>query len=203
MSRLIRYTQKIFGSTAGATQIAEFGSLAAAAPMTYSGSTITPAIVQGLSEYLEGWFGAIIGNNSPAIEDMNSLCYLFAYQLTYIMQAGLPEWDSATTYYVGDLAQSGGIIYASLTDTNLNNPLTDGSNWLSAPLAGMRTVNAVPFTNGFTLPSGESMMWPFMNLSSGTVSIGSGANLIGVINITVTGSAVLQSTGTGVIRVIT
>ena len=77
MSRPARYTQQVFGSTAGANQMAQFGSLAAAAPLTYSGTTITPAIVQALSAYLNGWLSAVVGANSPAIEDMNSICYLF------------------------------------------------------------------------------------------------------------------------------
>jgi hypothetical protein len=130
MSRLSRYTQQIFGSGAGSNQIAEFGSLAAASPATYSGTTITPTIVQSLSNYLSGWFGAVIGGNSPAIEDMNAICYLYAYQLAYVMQLGIAEWDAGTTYYVGSIAQDGtGNIYASLTNSNTNNALSSTANW--------------------------------------------------------------------------
>lgn len=126
MAKIVRKPQKIFGSTAGLNQIAQFGSLAAAAPAF----TTDPTVIQALSNYLDGWFSAVIGSNSPTIEDMNALFYLFAYQLSYVMQEGVPEWDSATTYYKGSLAQDGAsILYISLTDNNLNNALTSSANW--------------------------------------------------------------------------
>jgi hypothetical protein len=110
--------------------MAEFGSLAAGSPTTYSGSTITPAIIQTLSNYLSGWLSAVVGANSPAIEDMNALCYLFAYQLSYLMQLGVSEWDSGTTYYIGSVVQDGaGNLFVSLTNANLNNALTSAANW--------------------------------------------------------------------------
>lgn len=140
MSKITRATQKIFGSTASAAQMAEFGSLAAGAPLTYSGATITPAIVQSLSRYLSGWFTAILGSNSPAIEDMNALFYLMTYQLAYLMQAGVAEWDSATTYYIGSIVNSSGLTYVSLTNDNLNNAVTDTTNWRSS-LANVVTIN--------------------------------------------------------------
>ena len=129
MAKLTRYTQTVFGSSAGANQMAEFGSLAAGSPLTYSGATITPAIVQTLANYLTGWFGAVIGANSPAIEDMNALCYLFAYQLAYLMEMGVPEYDAATIYYTTSIVQSGGQLYISLTDANTGNAVTNTSFW--------------------------------------------------------------------------
>lgn len=126
MAKLTRYTQKVFGSSATTGQLKQFGSLAAGAPA----NAVTPADVQALSNYLTGWFGAVIGTNSPAIEDMNSLCYLYGYQLAYLMQQGVPEWDASTTYYVGSMAQDGaGKIYQSLQNTNLNNALTVTAFW--------------------------------------------------------------------------
>lgn len=130
MARLARYTQQTFGTSAGANQMAEFGSFAAASPATFSGATITPAIVQTLSQYASGWFSAIVGANSPCIEDWNALCYLFAYQLTYLLQLGVPEWDSGTTYFIGSIVQDGtGVLYKSITNNNLNNAVTSAANW--------------------------------------------------------------------------
>lgn len=130
MARLARYTQTLFGTSAGVNQMAEFGSFAAGSPATYSGAAITPAIIQTLSQYASGWFSAIVGANSPCIEDWNSLCYLFAYQLSYLMQLGVSEWDSATTYYVGSIVQDGsGNLYTSLTNANLNNAVSSTANW--------------------------------------------------------------------------
>ncbi len=126
MTQISRKTAVIFGSNAGTDQISEFGSLAAGTPAY----TTDPAVIQSLSNYLTGWFGAVIGNNSPAIEDMNSLCYLFSYQIAYVLQSGIPQWDSGTTYYIGNFASDGaGNLYYSLTDNNLNNALTNSTFW--------------------------------------------------------------------------
>lgn len=133
MPKIDRKNAKIFGSTAGPTQIGQFGSLAAGS-VAYS---TDPETIQALSNYLGGWFEAVVGANSPAIEDMNALCYLFAYQIAYGFQSGVPEWDDATTYYIGDIARSGNSLYQSLTDDNLNNAVTSETNWrlIDAPTA--------------------------------------------------------------------
>jgi len=125
-TKIVRKIAKIFGSTAGATDIGEFGSLAAGTPV-YS---TDPTVIQSLSNWLQGWLGAVIGGNSPAIEDMNAFCYVMAYQVAYLMQTGIAEWDATTNYFVGSMVNNGsGIIYVSITNSNLNNALTDGTNW--------------------------------------------------------------------------
>jgi hypothetical protein len=126
MSKILRKVAKIFGSNAGTDQIAQFGSLAAADP-TF---TTDPIVIQSLSNYLGGWFSGVIGSNSPAIEDMNALCYLYAYQIAYNMQAGVPEWDASTTYYIGSFVSDGnGNLYYSLIDNNLNNVVSNLTDW--------------------------------------------------------------------------
>lgn len=152
MARLARYTQQIFGSSAGANQMAKFGSLAAAAPATFSGATITPTLVQTLSNYLTGWFGAVIGANSPAIEDMNAICYLYAYQLTYLMQMGIAEYDAGTIYFKGCLVNDAtGVLYVSLTDSNTGNALSSTTNW--APyVSGVNTVAVNPASGTYASP---------------------------------------------------
>lgn len=126
MAKITRATQQIFGSNAGITQIGVFGSLAAGS----AAYTSNPVTIQSLSNYLDGWYAAVVGENSPAIQDMNALCFLYAYQLAYLMQQGIPEWDSATTYYVGSMAQDGnGNVYISQQNTNLNNTLSTVAFW--------------------------------------------------------------------------
>jgi hypothetical protein len=130
MAKLTRYVQKLFGSTAGANRISEFGSLAAGTPTTFSGSTVTPDDVQALSNYLQGWDGAVIGNNSPAIQDMNAVQWLLSRQLAYLFQAGIPEYDASTAYYQNSFCQVSGTVYLSLTDNNVGNtPASSPSNW--------------------------------------------------------------------------
>jgi hypothetical protein len=131
MSKITRITQLIFGSTAGANQMGVFGSLAAGTPTFATNVGTGSNGVQNLGNYLSGWFAAILGANSPSIQDMNGLFWLVTYQLAYMMQEGVPEWDSATTYYTGSLVSSGGALYISKVDTNLNHAVTSTAYWIS------------------------------------------------------------------------
>lgn len=151
MSKILRKTQLQFGSSAavGPGGIGQYGSFAAGS-IAY---TKDPAVIQALSNYLDGWSGAVVGPNSPAIEDENSLAYLWAYQLGYIMQAGVAEWDSGTTYYKGSLVNNGGgLIYGSLTDTNMGNAVTDTTKWklLNSPAYDL-IIGTEPFCTHATL----------------------------------------------------
>src|SRR6185437_172138 len=130
MTNLARYAAKVFGSTAGSNQMAKYGSLIAAPPGNlYDGSTITPDIVQELSNYSDGLYAATGGAYSPTIQDQNSLFYLMSYQIAYLLEKGIPEWNSDTTYYSNDYVRSGSQLYYSLTDSNLNNAVTDNTKW--------------------------------------------------------------------------
>ena len=126
MSKITRKTQLQFGSSAalGPGGIGQFGSFAASA-IAYSKD---PAVIQALANYLEGWSGAVIGANSPAIEDENSLAYLWAYQLGYVLQQGVGEWDSGTPYFVGSLASANGLLYAAIANST-NVTLNQQSDW--------------------------------------------------------------------------
>lgn len=150
MAKLTRVFQKIFGSTAGVNQIAKFGSLAAGAPAF----TTDPSVIQALANYLTGWYGAVIGENSPAIQDMNAICFLFARQLAYLFQAGIPEWDTQTTYFIGSLVTDGtGNVYVSLTDNNLGNALGNFGIWsrTSGPPIADVIVGSAPYCTHATL----------------------------------------------------
>lgn len=200
MAKLTRYTQQVFGSSASANQMAQFGSLAAGSPLTYSGATITPAIVQQLSNYLTGWFGAVVGANSPAEEDMNAIMYLFAYQLAYGMQTGVPEWDAGTTYFKGSICTDTtgqGLMYVSLTDTNLNNPLTSTTNWKF--MAGGRAF-LPPTIQKFTSSSGTYSLSYMFQIASGNATAGATYTNNGitytVVN-TIAAGLSLQATGSG------
>ena len=203
MSRLNRYFQKIFGNTAGNNQLAKFGSFAASTPQRFSGATITPTLIQALSNFDEGWFGAVLGQNSPAIEDVNALEYLWSYQLAYLFQEGIPEWDTTTVYFTGSLAQASGVIYQSLTNNNTGNALTSATNWGSPGMAGVMTPNAFPFTGTSTFPVNQTITYPNLSVGSGqTIVVPSNAYLLGFSKLTVSGTGVVQATGTGIIRVI-
>jgi hypothetical protein len=126
MAKLTRVNQKIFGSSAPSTEIGKFGSLAAGSPVT----TTDPVQIQALSAFLGGWSQAIVGAGSPAMEDMNALFYLYARQLAYLFERGIPEWETGTTYYSGCFVSDGaGNLYTSLVDNNTGNAVTNVSYW--------------------------------------------------------------------------
>lgn len=125
MSKLTRVHQKIFAANAGVNQIGKFGSMATGHP-AYAANL---SEIQELSNYLTGWFGAVLGGNSPCIEDMNSLHYLFAYQLAYIFQQGISEWNTTATYYTGSMVNNSGYIYISKVDSNTGNAVSDSTKW--------------------------------------------------------------------------
>lgn len=126
MAKLVRKSQKVFGSTAGTNERGVIGSFAAGSP-AYS---TDPDTIQSLSNFLQGWYGVVVGQNSPAIQDMNALDFLLTRQLAYLFQSGVAEYDSGTTYYIGSLASDGfGGTYVSITDDNTGNALSDTSNW--------------------------------------------------------------------------
>jgi hypothetical protein len=149
MPRKARKTQKQFGASAGALEIGKYGSFAAGAP-SY---TTDPAVIQSLVQYDQGWVGASQGD-APAVEDRNALDFLFAYQLFYLMQAGIPEWDAGTTYYTGNVVSVGnqyGFQYVSLADDNLNHAVTDTLYWRK--IDGQITATK---TSSFTLTAAEN-----------------------------------------------
>lgn len=205
MAGLTRATQKQFGTTAGSNSFTAFGALASgypSIPTQYDGSTITPALVQSLANFLTGWTGAVVAGNSPSIQDMNGLFFAIFYQLAYIFTRGVPAWDSGTTYNTNDIVVSGGVMYISLIDTNLNHAVTDTTKWFTPVQNGLLTPNALPVTT-ITLPANESMLWSNLIIGNGeTVTVPSNANLIGVTKIQLTGTGTLIATGTGVIRVL-
>ncbi len=131
MPKLARKSAKLFAENATATAggIAQFGSLAAGTP-NYSKD---PDVIQGLSQYADGWSAAVLGTKSPALEDRNALDYLLSYQQAYIMQHGVPEWISTETYYEHSyVVDSNGELRVSTIDNNIgHDPTLDngGSYW--------------------------------------------------------------------------
>jgi hypothetical protein len=104
MAKIERATASIFGASSGFQEIAEFGSLQAGTPTCVApGTAANVETIQSLANWLGGWVDAVIGGNSPAIEDMNAYCYVMAYQIAYLLQVGIPEYDDDTTYYPGNI----------------------------------------------------------------------------------------------------
>jgi len=134
MAKITRVLQKLFGSDGTSSYFGTFGSKAAGSPA----NTQDPATIQSLQAFLDGWESAVISGSEPAIEDMNSLFLLAFRQIAYIMQAGIPEWETNTVYYTGSLCQVSGVIYKSLTDSNSGNaPASSPLSWSTLPFVGL------------------------------------------------------------------
>ena len=127
MAKIDRAIQKVFGDDVVATDNhAVFGSLKAGSPAFSK----DPSVIQSLNAWMEGWKSATVNNNAPALQDLNSLCYLFSRQIAYAFQSGIPEWNSGTEYHLDSFCQSAGVIYRSIQNTNLNHAVTDNAWWL-------------------------------------------------------------------------
>jgi hypothetical protein len=128
---ITRQTLNLFGATGASTNFGKFGSQAAGAAVT----TKAIATIQALAAYADGWQSAVALGNAPYLEDMNGLFYLTSYQQCYMLQEGVPEYDSGSTYYIGSLVKRTGTseIYMSLSDANVGNALptagTSNASW--------------------------------------------------------------------------
>lgn len=124
---LTRFTQKIFGSS-NQNELGQFGS-------GIDNTRVTSADVetlQALSAYLGGWSDAVItSKNYPTFQEMNGLFYGLSYQIAYMFQNGIPEYDDGTEYKQTSIVKKSGTyqLYGSKTDENIGNPLTDTDNW--------------------------------------------------------------------------
>lgn len=127
MAKITRKTQKIFADSAPTNQLTTFGTAMA----------VTPNNSRDLDDiqnanFSSGWAAAVEADKAPYEEDTNGLFYLITKQLAYIFQAGVSEWDSATTYYINSYAVgSDGEIYKCLVDncTAVDPTTDDGTKW--------------------------------------------------------------------------
>lgn len=127
MSKITRVTQKLFGILGSSGNFGKFGSKAAGSAVY----TQDPTTIQALTAFTtNGWADAVVDGNVPELEDMNGLFLLAFYQIAYLLQQGIAEWDSSTTYYINSIVQYNGRQYTSIQDNNINNqPDTQPSYW--------------------------------------------------------------------------
>lgn len=137
MAKLPRVFQKIFSWEAPLGQVGQFGSFSEGAPL----KTKDPTAIQGLANWVSGWYSAVRGAYSPTIQDMNGVFLVLSYQLAYLMQQGIAEWNDETEYHLGSMVNLYGVIYVSLANTNTDNPLSDTTKWKIYG-KGVRTVTA-------------------------------------------------------------
>lgn len=198
MAALAKVAQKLFGSGGAASGFGEFGSFAGGSPT----NTKDPTLIQANGAFIAGWLAAILANDNPAIEDMNSLFLLAFYQIAYSWQAGIPEWDTVTEYKIGSLVNVGGKVYVSATALNTGNLVTDKVNWylqdsktVTTALASytfgdediVRSTNAaatikLPLVAGVALGTEKVVV----GVGASTVVDGNGATINGFSTVTLT-----------------
>lgn len=123
MAKLTRKLKKIFSKNSP-DDIGVWGSINTA-------TSTDPDVIQSTG-YETGISAAEVSSKKliPR-KDLNGVLYETSYHLAYLYQSGIPEYDAATTYYVGDIVRgdSTSFIYKSLVDNNVGNALTSAS-WL-------------------------------------------------------------------------
>jgi microcystin-dependent protein len=159
MSKITRVTQLLFGSTGSASKFGQVGSI-----NTTKTNTKDPATIQALPAFLSGLESIVkSGTYKIAIEDLNSLFLLAYYQLSYLMQEGVAEYDAITVYYTNSYCKYNGTLYQSLVDSNTGNtPSSSPSSWVSVSSspAGATIDFAGPVANipgGYLLCDGSAV----------------------------------------------
>lgn len=152
MAKITRVYHRLFGASAGATDVGQFGSFASGSP-TYSKNADT---IMALANWAAGWLSAAVGaNNNPFLEDRNAVDLVHSQQIGYLLQQGIAEWDAQTPYYTGSFCTYGGVPYTSITDNNVgNNPPASPANW--TPYDSTRVGVILPFA-GIVLPYGYGL----------------------------------------------
>lgn len=190
MAKISRQTHKTFGGLGSSDNFAQFGSLVAADPI----KTKDIATIQSLPAWDEGFQSSIFGaNKNLLLEDLNAFAFEHSTQVAYMLQAGIPEWDSATTYFKGSIVQrtagsdATAELYASLIDDNLGNALpvqASNANWQFINTQSLPAGSSIEYM-GVVLPSG--FLWEDGSAQSRVAF----ATLFAALNLTLSGNLLI------------
>lgn len=130
MATLSRVTGKVFGGNAPLDEIGVFGSAKAGNPT----NSQDVATIQSGTAYEEGWgSGIVTSNNFPPMEEVTGVLKTLSYQICYLLQEGIPDYDIGTNYSnksVVKLVNGNEVaLYVSLQNDNIGNSLTDTTYW--------------------------------------------------------------------------
>lgn len=182
MAPLTRVTGKVFGSTAPANEIGQFGSALAGNPTT----TSDVATIQALSAYTNGWGSAVVSSdNFPPMEEVTGVLKTISYQACYSLQAGIPIYDNGTEYGVGDVVKvvTGKQLdfYVSINGTgNIGKGLADTTYWSKAIIVGDREIGVPQITLNLSATLPANCIW----LEGATVSRTDYSNLFAIYGTT-------------------
>ena len=129
MAKLPRIAQKIFCGNAQPTETAVFGTMKTSSPQ-YTSDVKT---LMSSAAYGQGWSSAVEENFAPFLEELNGVQKGLSQQTGYILQEGIPEYDSETTYYKGAIVKVvdgiNYLIYWCIVDETLGVDPTNTDNW--------------------------------------------------------------------------
>lgn len=157
MAKLSRVFQKLFGGDGDQTHYGQFASRATLGAPVF---TKDPASIQQLSAFTQNGFLQAINssNKAPFLEDVNGLMLLAFYQIAYMFQSGIPEWEVSTEYDTGSIVRKAGTaeLYGSTIDGNIGNALPNQTangawNYLNPASVPAGTITAFA---GTTAPFG-------------------------------------------------
>lgn len=162
---LSRKTAKIFADTAPESAVGQFGSALNGTKI----NTTDIEQIQALPAYETGWTAGVVTNrNYPTLEETNGVMKVMSYQTAYTLQKGIPEWDSGTTYFSGDMCKAvgSGVLYVSRSDNNINHPLNDNTYWREyQPSASeLPATNYISEMSGTPAFNGDVVTLPAMTL---------------------------------------
>lgn len=205
MAKLTRKTQKIFAKDGS---IGRFGSAATGTPVVSTAGDLSD--MQSLAAYTNGWADAVLnGKKRPPLEEFNTLNYINNYQLSYLFQEGIAEYDAGTNYFIDSLVKSSGLVYKSLVDDNLGASLSNTANW--QVMGDLKTSVNIVFVdrkgdlpaavaNVITLEAKTYIITTEVDLSGDRIVAIEGSNIIGVdanisklISTGLTGNALITS----------
>lgn len=160
MAKLTRVTGKVFAGSAASSQVGQFGSALAGNPT----NTTDIATIQSLSAYTQGWGSAVISSrNFPPLEEVNGVLKTISYQGCYLLQEGIPEYDSNTEYsntsIVKDISGTQLTLYVSLQNSNINHALTDSDWWAQVTFLGSSPIGAPQITLNFNATLPTNCIW--------------------------------------------
>jgi len=139
-TKLSSIQQKIFAgnTTTEDKQITVFGSRAQTGTMVFS---TDPAAIQN-DNWSNGWKKATVVGKAPLQQDFNAIEYVNSYNIAYLQQRGIGEYNEKITYFKGSIVsilnmEDKPLLYFSKVDNNIgNNPLTDMNNWEQLKFGG-------------------------------------------------------------------
>lgn len=204
MTNFIRKQLEEYAGDVTATDLQVVGSDAAGLPVLSD----DPEALQANAAYKQGLLSIKnSSSNDLELKEINSLFYIHNYHLNYIFQKGLQEYNADTTYQVDSYVRDGIAIYKSLTNSNLNNSVTDTNNWefVSTLKSGSNVVvvNALsdlptPVANNITLADNTAyIIFGTVNVSTNSITYGANSSLLG--NDILTSKLIFEGSGSKLI----